>query len=247
MLTSEFGFLYVLAIMAALILLLRFLHKNIDKLWVRVLYLPFGPKTDVKYMTRSELFKSASSFLICGVYLAALWFFTILLTSPIYKNTEPGPIIFALICFIIPIICAVFFCAAFYLFIRAIFRSKNYLAPNCTLIRDHFVSNNHIKKAVERFRPQNWERKHWTPLSVLIKRRAFLKDIIVYTGQDYDPDEYELKENYYPLDNCMLCSCEIFESDDPSTSDAYTNGKEWLCTECYEKFIQTPDPQEVPA
>ena len=145
MLTSNFGFLYILAIFAALWLLLRFLRKNLHKLWVRVLFLPFGPKTDVIYMTRTELFKSALSFLICGTYLVLLLIFTILLTSPFYKNADPGPFLSALIYFIIPIICAVFFCAAFCLFIRAVFRNKNYLAPNAVLVHGSFVPQDHIK------------------------------------------------------------------------------------------------------
>jgi len=247
MLTSEFGFLYVLAIMTALILLLRFLHKNIDKLWVRVLYLPFGPKTDVPYMTRSELFKSASGFLICGTYLVLLLIFTILLTSPFYKNADPGPFLSALIYFIIPIICAVFFCAAFCLFIRAVFRNKNYLAPNAVLVHGSFVPQDHIKDTIEYCRSQDWQKQNWQPKPGLVRKKTgFLSIISRYTGQDYDLRKFELAPSSWTYDNCKICSWKICDSDNPETSVGYTNGREWLCTECYERFIKNLAPQEVP-
>jgi hypothetical protein len=246
MLNSEFGFLYVLAIMVALILLLRFLHKNIDKLWVRVLYLPFGPKTDVKYMTRSELFKSASGFLICGTYLVLLLIFTILLTSPFYKNTGPGPFLSALIYFIIPVICAVFFCAAFCLFIRGLFRSKNYLAPNAVLVHGSFVPNSRIEGTLEYCRSQDWQKQNWQPKPGLVRKRTgFLAVIKRYTGQDYDLNKFELTPGSWKYDNCIICSWRFKQGDDPETSVGYTNGRDWLCSECYERFIHAPAPQEV--
>ena len=247
MLTSEFGFLYVLAIFAGLWLLLRFLHKNLDKLWVRILFIPFGPKTDVRYMTRSQLFKSASSFLICGSYLVALLVFTILLMSPFYKNAEPDPLIFALIYFILPVICAVFFLAAVYLFIRVLLRSKNYLPPNSVLIRDSFVPRNRLNDTIEYCRSQNWQKQNYSPKSGLVRKRtAFLNIVTRYSGQEYDPDKFDLVPNSWKHDNCKICSCKICDSDDPETSIAYTNGRDWLCSECYEKFILSPHLQQAP-
>ena len=247
MLTSNFGFLYILAIFAALWLLLRFLRKNLHKLWVRVLFLPFGPKTDVIYMTRTELFKSALSFLICGTYLVLLLIFTILLTSPFYKNADPGPFLSALIYFIIPVICTVFFCAAFCLFIRAVFRSKNYLAPNAVLVHGSFVPNSQIEDTIEYCRSQNWQKQNWQPKPGLVRKRTgFLSIISRYTGQDYDLRKFELAPSSWTYDNCKICSWKICDSDNPETSVGYTNGREWLCTECYERFIKNLAPQEVP-
>jgi hypothetical protein len=34
----------------------------------------------------------------------------------------------------------------------------------------------------------------------------------------------------------------VFESkDDPEHATGYTNGRDWLCTECYQKFFERPD------
>ncbi len=41
---------------------------------------------------------------------------------------------------------------------------------------------------------------------------------------------------------CNLCRWELFASKDaPDHATGYTNGRDWLCTECYDKFIARPD------
>lgn len=248
MLTSNFGFLYILAIFAALWLLLRFLRKNLHKLWVRVLFLPFGPKTDVIYMTRTELFKSALSFFMCGAYLVLMLIFAILLMSPYYQNKNPGSFFYALLYFILPLLCSVFFLGSFYLFLRGLFRRTDYVTPNAVLVHGSFVACDRIKDTIEYCRSQNWQKQNWQPKPGLVRKRTgFLSIISRYTGQDYDLRKFELAPSSWTYDNCKICSWKICDSDDPQSSIAYTNGRDWLCSECYERFILNPDLQEVPA
>jgi len=43
-------------------------------------------------------------------------------------------------------------------------------------------------------------------------------------------------------DHCFICRWELFESkDDSDHGSGYTNGHDWLCTECYTKFWERPD------
>jgi hypothetical protein len=43
-------------------------------------------------------------------------------------------------------------------------------------------------------------------------------------------------------DRCRICRWELFESEDqPEHGAGYTNGRDWVCTECYEKFLSGPD------
>jgi hypothetical protein len=43
-------------------------------------------------------------------------------------------------------------------------------------------------------------------------------------------------------DNCLICRWELHESEDlPEHSVAFTNGRDWICMECYEKFLEGPD------
>jgi ATP-dependent Clp protease ATP-binding subunit ClpA len=49
--------------------------------------------------------------------------------------------------------------------------------------------------------------------------------------------EFELVKGGWKKDHCTICRWELFESDDASHGIGFTNGKDWLCAECYKKFI----------
>ncbi|UCE99775.1 MAG: hypothetical protein JSV82_01540 [Planctomycetota bacterium] len=243
MLTSHCGFLIVLAIFIGLYFFNRYAVRNLHKPWAQLLYTSFGPRTDVRYMTREQLFESSCTFFTSGIIITFIGWIIILLLASVYKNKHPnlwliiGPFLFSSgICFF----------AAAYLLVRALFRSEDYTAPNCTLVHDNFVSCNHIRKAVERFRPQNWQKQTWQPRRGLVRKRtAFLEIVTRYKDEDYDHDQFEVVDESWRYDNCRICFWKICESDDPQTSMAYTNGQDWLCSECYERFIKIPDLQEV--
>ena len=43
-------------------------------------------------------------------------------------------------------------------------------------------------------------------------------------------------------DHCAICRWELSESaDNPEHCTGYTNGRDWVCQECYEKFLRGPD------
>ena len=55
-------------------------------------------------------------------------------------------------------------------------------------------------------------------------------------------EEFELKPGGHTKDLCLICDWELFESEKESEHGiAHTNGREWVCSECYEKFLQGPD------
>jgi uncharacterized protein with PIN domain len=57
-----------------------------------------------------------------------------------------------------------------------------------------------------------------------------------------DTKNFNLKRGGWQRDRCAICRWELFEVDDkPEHGIAYTNGREWVCTECYEKFLSGPD------
>jgi hypothetical protein len=57
-----------------------------------------------------------------------------------------------------------------------------------------------------------------------------------------DPTAFELVKQGWKKDHCFICRWELFESqDEDAHGTGYTNGQNWLCTECYEKFWQRPD------
>ena len=57
-----------------------------------------------------------------------------------------------------------------------------------------------------------------------------------------DTANYELVKAGWKRDHCSICRWELFESkEDAAHGTGYTNGRDWLCTECYEKFLDHPD------
>jgi hypothetical protein len=53
--------------------------------------------------------------------------------------------------------------------------------------------------------------------------------------------EFEIVKNGWKRDFCLVCRWELSDTQDAEHSFGYTNGRDWLCLECYEKFWVRPD------
>ena len=59
-----------------------------------------------------------------------------------------------------------------------------------------------------------------------------------------DSANFDLVKGGWKKDHCIICRWELFEPQneaDASHGTGYTNGHDWVCTECYEKFWERPD------
>ena len=84
-----------------------------------------------------------------------------------------------------------------------------------------------------------WHQQEYKPRDLAIHRTdARISFELSLAG---DPAEFQLVKNAWTKDHCVICRWELLESADPQRSTAYTNGRDWVCTECYEKFLQGPD------
>jgi len=53
--------------------------------------------------------------------------------------------------------------------------------------------------------------------------------------------DYEVVAAGWKKDHCIVCHWELLESsDDPAHGVGYSNGRDWLCAECFEKFCASP-------
>jgi hypothetical protein len=114
--------------------------------------------------------------------------------------------------------------------------------PIPTMIEIHGSRRNadYIRDVVSTICSYNW---HW-------HKTAFKsRDIVIHrkTGQfSFDLSLSEDRENFllvqqgWTKDHCFICRWELHESDDEHGT-GYTNGRNWLCMECCERFIQRPD------
>jgi hypothetical protein len=112
-------------------------------------------------------------------------------------------------------------------------------------IEIHGASRNaaYIHNAVKRCREYSW---HWQ------KRKLAVRDIVVHRKSGAisfdlslaaeDAANFELiKGGWKKKDRCAVCQWPLFASDDAEHGTGYTNGRDWLCNECYDKFWQRPD------
>ena len=86
----------------------------------------------------------------------------------------------------------------------------------------------------------HWHKQPWTPRDIVIDRKT--GRISFDTKLAADPSNFELVPAGWKKDHCAICRWELFESkDNPTHGEAFTNGRDWVCTECYEKFLAGPD------
>ena len=101
-----------------------------------------------------------------------------------------------------------------------------------------------IRHAVNRCREYSWhwQKRDWAPRDIVVNRKNGKISFDLNLAAE-DPSTFEmLKARWKKKDLCAVCHWELFESkDDPEHGTGYTNGREWLCGECYDKFWLRPE------
>jgi hypothetical protein len=87
--------------------------------------------------------------------------------------------------------------------------------------------------------PWHWHRQTWAPRDVTINPTdGHISFDLTLAGP---PTNFPLVKGGWKQDHCAVCRWLLTSSDDASHDVGYTNGKDWLCTECYEKFVSRPN------
>jgi hypothetical protein len=100
----------------------------------------------------------------------------------------------------------------------------------------------YVRDVVKRCREYNWHwrKAAWTPHDVVIERKSGRVSFNLSLAEG--STDFELLKGGWKKDHCAICRWELFQSNDDSEhGTGYTNGLEWLCTECYEKFLARPN------
>ncbi|WP_309714512.1 hypothetical protein [Armatimonas sp.] len=92
-----------------------------------------------------------------------------------------------------------------------------------------------IKLLVTRLQEQTWEWATYRRCDALVSLDG--RQLTPYTGEPFEPSEFQVVEHGWTHDHCGLCNWSIGESDDPRDGTGYTGGKRWLCTGCFERFF----------
>ncbi len=100
----------------------------------------------------------------------------------------------------------------------------------------------YIRDLVARYREHSWHwnQRSWTPRDIVVERTRGSISFDLSLAED--AANFEVVKGVWKKDHCAVCRWDLFESaDDPAHGTGYTNGREWLCLECYEKFFKGPD------
>jgi hypothetical protein len=94
-----------------------------------------------------------------------------------------------------------------------------------------------VREAVSRLKeqPWYWERKQWQSRDVVFERDG--KRFSFDTTLAKDSSKFVLVKAGWKKDYCAICRGELFESDDANHGVGFTNGKDWVCTDCHQRFI----------
>jgi hypothetical protein len=85
-----------------------------------------------------------------------------------------------------------------------------------------------------------WHKQSWTPRDAVSERKTGKVSLDLSLADD--SVNFELLNDGWKKDHCVVCYWELFESkEDAEHGTGYTNGRDWVCLECYERFWDRPD------
>ena len=85
----------------------------------------------------------------------------------------------------------------------------------------------------------HWRKAIWKPRDVALHKKSGKVSFDVSLA--IDTNNFELLPNGWKKDHCFVCHWELYESDDEERGTGYTNGHDWFCVECFERFWDRPD------
>ena len=81
-------------------------------------------------------------------------------------------------------------------------------------------------------------KRPWEPLDILIE---IVSGRIFFDVRLKDDHGFKLVAGGWPRESCSRLSLGVESDGGPEHAAGYTNGREWLCTKCYEKFSKPLD------
>lgn len=119
-------------------------------------------------------------------------------------------------------------------------RSRPWVGTESVQIHGLWWNSAYIRDGVKRCRRRNWhwQKALWKPRDVVVHRAT--GKISIDLSLLADPNNFQLLVGGWRKDYCAVCAWELFESQDHH-GRGYTNGTQWVCEECFEKFWQPLD------
>lgn len=100
-----------------------------------------------------------------------------------------------------------------------------------------FMPPHTIVQSVKDCKRFAWQKRMFAPSDIVIRRSDHLISFDLALAES----EFDLIKDGWTEDVCRICSWSLAVSDEPERGTGYTNGRFWLCSECYEKFVSAAD------
>lgn len=129
----------ILALNLGLVVLVWLLRASAKKdparFWVYLLYgLQLGPRSDVKYMTKTELYDSGVRFIVWGLIFTSAFWAVGIAARFLHSSPDTSPLMAAL-WFGLSLLAGMGFLGGFYLVIRGLLRPHSYIPPSTSVER----------------------------------------------------------------------------------------------------------------
>jgi hypothetical protein len=92
-----------------------------------------------------------------------------------------------------------------------------------------------VQDAIAECAGRTWTFRKWQPSPALIQKSGTRSQ---YCGQKYDPTKYTLDPKGWTHDHCQICWWTLSDSEDEAINSGYTDGRGWICTECFNNFLK---------
>jgi ribonuclease inhibitor len=90
-----------------------------------------------------------------------------------------------------------------------------------------------IRESVENAKQSFWTRQIYKrPIALVEKGNGTLR---TFVGQEFDPEYFEISDTAWTHDHCAICSYRIDDSE--PRQEAYSDGYNWICYECFNQFL----------
>jgi Clp amino terminal domain, pathogenicity island component len=108
--------------------------------------------------------------------------------------------------------------------------------PETIEIHGSARNTEYVRDIVSTIRSYNWHwhKSAWKPRDIVIHRKNGTVSLDLSLAEN--AANFALVKQGWKKDHCFVCRWELFEADDEHGT-GYTNGRNWLCMECCERFV----------
>jgi len=86
----------------------------------------------------------------------------------------------------------------------------------------------------------HWHKRPWKPQDIVVERAS--GGVSFDLNLAADNEVFDLQRGGWNKGRCFVCDWELIESEtEPERGIAFTNGRDWVCSECHQKFLQGRD------